>query len=91
MDNQSFDFCKLFFPFRGLWGQDYFCILCKTCYKMQKYNSITLKFGTDEIYTKVNSRVKFARNLISVHIAMNAIRIQRFNFCQNFSRVGRLY
>ena len=48
-----------------------FRTLCKNCYKMQKCNSITLIFGTNEEHVTVDSRTKSVVNLSNIQGVMS--------------------
>ena len=64
MNIQSFDLITLFFSsyavMRDTEASEYFCTLCKNCYKIQMCNWIAAIFGTNEEHIKMNSCTKFA-------------------------------
>ena len=53
-----------------------FLTLCKSCYKMQMYNSI---FGTNEECVIVDSRTKFVVNLRNIQGVMSVYECKKKN------------
>ena len=64
----SFNIFVFFFLFRmgAMEGLISLCTLCKSCYKIQMFNSIASIFGTNEERVMVGSHTNFVVNLRNI-------------------------